>query len=186
MINNEREGAISRVLSNAGLGLAGRATESLKALSQQLGAVVRQAVEHKPIWVFFAAAMISLPSYAETPAVDRAQIATELASSGNVIGKGLDQSAVQRMPAKTGENGRVDSGAESSGGFTAAKITLNLESTKDADKRGDQDDSGTVGDYLQAALLGLLLAAIPMVPIFMRKPNVEVTGAARLYRAASG
>lgn len=161
------------------LGLAGRITESLKALNKQLVAVVWQAVAHKPIWVFLAAAVISAPCLAETPAVNGAKkVSPELVSGGKVLGKGLDQSTVKRMAAKPGENGRVDSGAEggSSGGKANAMFAPEREAmiAKDAEQAngGSYQCDGYCGLYLS-----LPMFLLPwLLPMFDRKtPNVNST-----------
>ncbi|MBI5922161.1 MAG: hypothetical protein HY847_11025 [Betaproteobacteria bacterium] len=157
------------------LGLIGRATKRFKALNKQRWAVVWQTVANKPVGVLLAAAVISVPCLAETPAVDRAEVAPKLVSGGKMLGKDLDQSTVKRMPAKPGENGGVDSGAKGGGSFSTTNVAMNLKSTKDAHKSDGQADSPGSGDYLQAALLGLL-AWIPLMSIFMKTPNVELTG----------
>ena len=159
------------------LGLIGSITEGFEAMNKQLRAFVRKAVAHKPIWVFLAAVVVSIPCLAEPPAINGAKVTPELMCGGKVIGKDLDQRGVQRMSAKPGENGRVNSGAECGSGITATNIPMNLESAKNADKRGDQDDSETVGDYVQAVLIGMI-AWIPLMLTFTKKPNVKLTGRA--------
>jgi len=65
------------------------------------------------------------------------------------------------------------SGAECTGCILERDVTLNLKSSENANKSGNQDDSGSGWDYLQAALLGLILAGIPLSGTFMQKPNVK-------------
>ena len=113
---------------SAMLGLVGRITESLKMLNKQLGAIVWQAIANKPIWMLLAAAVISVPSLAETQAVDGAEVATKLVSSGKVVGENLDQGSVKHMTAKKNttvkarESSCVYSGAECGGGSSKANF----------------------------------------------------------------
>ena len=146
-------------------------------LHKELMTIFGKTITGKPVWVFFAVAIVSAPCLAETPSVDRAKITPELSSGGKVQGKDLDKRPVQLVAAKLGKDGGVNSSAKGSGSITATKIALNLKSAENADKRHSQSDSPSGWDYLQYALLGLL-AWIPLAATFIKTPNVESNGLA--------
>ena len=77
---------------------------------------------------------------------------------------------VSRLWVQPLENAK-DVGSERFGGSLKSDIPLQLEAAKDRNKGGDQDESGSGWDYLQAAILGVLLVCVPMIPVFMQKPN---------------
>lgn len=160
------------------LGLTRRATESLKAMSKQLGAVVWQAVANKPIWVFLATAVISAPCLAETPVVNGAKVAPEFVRSGKVLGKHLDKSAVQSVPAKPSENGGVDSGAEGGGGSSETNFVTVAPSnvTANAEQNNTTNEVFEI-HYLVPLLIALWIIFTSSNGGAMKTPNVELNGA---------
>ena len=160
---------------SAMLSLSGCVTKALKPLRKQIGAIVRQAVEHKPIWVFFAAAVISLPCAAEAPTVNGAKKVTpELVSGRKMPGKDLDQSAVKRVSAKPCENGRVDICAEgeSSGSQTGATLSPERQAMSSDVAKQDNDGAYECGDY--CGFYGWLpfILAWPILFRARKTPNV--------------
>lgn len=156
------------------LGLARHGTQGFQSLNKQLRPSIRKAIANKPIWMFFVAAVISLPCAAETPAVDRAKVAPELVSSSKVLGKGLDQSTMKRMASKPGEKGGIDGGAEgrSSDGKANAMLTPEREAmiAKDAEQA---NGSGYQCDGYCGLYISLPMFLLPwLLPMFDRKhPN---------------
>lgn len=107
--------------------------------------------------------MISLPCSSEAPEVNGAKVALKLTSSCKVLGKDLNQSAVQRVPAKAGENGRVDSGAEGCGSSSQAGTTLSPERQavrSEVAKQGNNCGNEANEYYALYALLPLLFGEI--------------------------
>ena len=147
-------------------------SEVLKMLHKELMTIIGKTITGKPVWVFFAVTSVSAPCLAETPSVDRAKITPELSSGSVMQGKGLDKRPVQLVAVEASKNGGVNSGAKGSGSITATKIAMDLKSAENTDKSGDQDDSGSGWDYIQAALLGMVIAWISLSTTFIRKPNV--------------
>lgn len=169
------------------LGLTCRTTKSLKALNEQLRAVVWQAVALKPVWVFLAATVICVPCFAEVPTVDRAKVAPELVSSGKVPWKDLDQGTVKRMAAKPGENGRVDSGAEggSGSGETSAALTPERQAMSGNVAKQDNDSAYECGDYCGFYGWIPLILAWPLLFGMKKTPNVEVSGLRGFWRRSA-
>lgn len=181
-VEQEIKLAVARSRSNDGLGLIGNIAQSLKALYKQLRTVVWKAVTHKPVWVFFAIAMISLPCTAETPAINGAKVAHELTSSGNVVGVDLKQSSVENMTTKrhptvkTGESARINSSAEGGGGGSKANLVTDTKANiaaKASDKDSAENSVGIGEQINHGALLGLLIALwIIFSGDDIQKPNV--------------
>ena len=154
--------------------LAGGITKRLKTLNKQFMAALWQAVAHKPIWVFLAAAVVSIPCLAEPPAINVAKVTPELMCGGKVIGKDLDQSAVKRMSAKPSENGRVNSGAECGSGNSKTGAIL-APSSKVVDSQVAKQDNGSAyecGEYCGFYVWLLFLFAWPLL-FPTKKPNVK-------------
>lgn len=160
------------------LGLVCRIAESFQPLNKQLWAAVWQAVADKPIWVFLAAAVISVPCLAETPAVNGAnKVMPELVSGGKVLWKGLDQSAVKRVAAKPSEKIGVNSGTKGGGddGKTNAMLAPERKAmiTKDAEQTngGSYQCDGYCGLYISLPMF-LLPWLLPMFDRKTKAPNV--------------
>lgn len=64
-----------------------------------------------------------------------------------------------------------DSGMEFYGSSAKGNEPLNRKSAKDGNKRNDHGDGPGWDDYFHAAILWFLPVAIPMIPVFMQKPN---------------
>ena len=148
-------------------------------MNKQLMAVFWKAVQHKPIWVFFAAAVISMPCAAEAPAVNRAKVSPELVSSGKVPWKDLKQDGMEHMTSvsqltvKAIENSRVNSGAKNGRGGSKTSATLSPErKTMHGDiAKQDNDGAYECGDY--CGFYGWLPFLLAWPKLFgVKKPNV--------------
>lgn len=142
-------------------------------MSKQLMAVFRKAVQHKPVWVFFAVAVISLPCAVKAPAVNRAKIAPKLTNSGKVLGEDLKQRAVQRVPTKAGENGRIDSGAKGGSSGNAACMDLSPDRKAMMPKDAEQtNSSGNQCDGCCGLYISLPILILPLLLAMSEKRNV--------------
>ena len=142
-------------------------------------------VVRREIWIFLAAAVISLPCLAETPAVNGAKVKPELRSSGDVQRKDLQKDAMKDVPGKAIEGAAVDCGAKG-GGSVCSPDLVAVAPSDVATKNGDKDTAKEEERVSQKDVDHFwfcVYLAIAIAPIFFSydqgtpKPNVELTGA---------
>ncbi|MBU0753268.1 MAG: hypothetical protein KJ787_03055 [Gammaproteobacteria bacterium] len=130
--------------------------------------------------VSFGAVQVDLPSHFEFGFLAIGQAPFEVGNYGLqlrkdgvqfVVNGGSIMGPVSRFGVQPLENAE-DIGSECFSSGLKGDIPLQLETAKDRDKGGNQDESGSGWDYFQAAILGGLMACVVMIPVFMQKPNV--------------
>ena len=164
---------------------------------QQGWAAVWNVVKRKPVWIFLVAAVICAPCSVEAQAINGAKEATKLDCGSKARGETLREGGVEHVPAKPGERGGVDGGAKGRGSSGEASFLPCAPSQIGAEashKDGANDGAG-VGEKGFDHVMFWVYTLIALVPIWLQmfgvfdapiaRPNVEVTSAARLYRAAS-